>query len=246
MKINYEAKITKAKSWVNVWSRRDLTLMGKVTIIKSLIYSQFSYLAIPLIQPSSSLIKMIDTLTFNFLWGCKRDKIKREVVKRRVNEIWLDIFDFSVFLTSLKLTLIKKVINPNFTHNWKRVFIQKLKFPHFIEISIENALTHKSCKVVQDTPSNFLKVLIVCINGWLFGFCSPSHSLSEFCILYLLGVKNCWWNDCALWLFFVVSILLKRGKNERKKNTKTHKKTQKSKKEKRQKKERKDRKAKYV
>ena len=41
MKVNYEAKITKAKAWVNVWSRRDLTCMGKVTIIKSLIFSQF-------------------------------------------------------------------------------------------------------------------------------------------------------------------------------------------------------------
>ena len=80
MAVNYEAKITKAKSWINVWNRRDLTVMGKVMIIKSLIFSQFSYLAIPLIKPSSSLIKSIDTLTFNFLWCCKRDKMQREVV----------------------------------------------------------------------------------------------------------------------------------------------------------------------
>ena len=82
MEVNYEAKITKAKSWVNIWNRRDLTVLGKVTIIKSLIYSQFSYLAIPLIKPPKSLIKSIDTLTFHFLWGCKRDKIKREVIKK--------------------------------------------------------------------------------------------------------------------------------------------------------------------
>ena len=30
MEVNYEARITKAKSWVNVWKSRDLTLMGKV------------------------------------------------------------------------------------------------------------------------------------------------------------------------------------------------------------------------
>ena len=48
MEVNCEARITKAKMWVNIWNRRDLTLMGKVTIIKSLIYSQFSYLANPL------------------------------------------------------------------------------------------------------------------------------------------------------------------------------------------------------
>ena len=67
MKVNYEARITQAKSWVNVWKSRDLILMGKVTIIKSLIYSQFAYLAIPLLGPNCSLIKKIDTLIFNFL-----------------------------------------------------------------------------------------------------------------------------------------------------------------------------------
>ena len=119
MEVNYEARITKAQSWVNIWSSRDLTLMGKVTIIKSLIYSQFSYLAIPLIKPSKSLIKKINTLTYNFLWGCKRDKIKRDVIKRSYGEGGLGLFEFSEFVTSLKLTLIKKILNPHPTHNWK-------------------------------------------------------------------------------------------------------------------------------
>ena len=158
MKVNYEAKITKAKSWVKVWSRRDLTLMGKVTIIKSLIFSQFSYLAIPLIKPSYSMIKIIDKLTFNFLWGCKTDKIKRDVVKRRVNEGGLGLFDFSDFLTSLKLTLIKKVIDPNFAHYWKNIFIKQLKFSENIEISIENTLTSNNCKIVQD--------VLLCYREW--------------------------------------------------------------------------------
>ena len=56
IEVNYEARITKAKSRVNVWKSRDLTLMGKVTIIKSLIYSQFAYLAIPLLGPNFSQI----------------------------------------------------------------------------------------------------------------------------------------------------------------------------------------------
>ena len=34
---------------------RDLTLMGKVTIIKALIYSQFSYIAIPLLYGPPSI-----------------------------------------------------------------------------------------------------------------------------------------------------------------------------------------------
>ena len=153
MEVNYEARITKAKSWVSIWNRRDLTLMGKVTIIKSLIYSQFSYLAIPLIQPSNCLIKTIDTLTFNFLWGCKRDKVKREVIKGTISEGGLGLFDFSEFLISLKLTLIKKLIDQKFTHKWKKVFVSQLKFPTNIEISIENGLASKRYRIVSDILS---------------------------------------------------------------------------------------------
>ena len=168
MEVNYEARITKAKSWVSIWNRRDLTLMGKVTIIKSLIYSQFSYLAIPLIKPSNSLIKSIDTLTFNFLWGCKRDKVKRELIKGTISEGGLGLFDFSEFLISLKLTLIKKLIDQKFTHKWKKVFVSQLKFPTNIEISIEKGLASERFRIVSDILSCYRewKVRVVTARDW--------------------------------------------------------------------------------
>ena len=86
------------------------------------------------------MIKIIDKLSFNFLWGCKRDKIKRDVVR------------------SLKLALIKKVIDPNFSHYWKTIFIKQLKFSENIEISIENTLTSNNCKIVQD--------VLLCYREW--------------------------------------------------------------------------------
>ena len=38
VEINYNSKIDKAKSWAGIWGKRDLTLFGKVTIIKSPYY----------------------------------------------------------------------------------------------------------------------------------------------------------------------------------------------------------------
>ena len=102
--------------------------MGKVTIIKSLIDSQFSYLAIPLIKPSDSLIKNIDTVTLNFLWECKRDEVKREEIEGTISEGGLVLFNFSEFLISLKLTLMKKLIDQTFTHKWKKVLLFSLNF----------------------------------------------------------------------------------------------------------------------
>ena len=157
MEVNYEARITKAKSWVNVWKSRDLTLMGKVTIIKSLIYSQFAYLAIPLLGPNCSLIKKIDTLIFNFLWGSKRDKVKREVIKRKKDEGGLGLFDFPDYLTSMKMTIIKKILNPKFKHSWKSIFVRQFKFPDQIEISVENALTCEKSVIVKNILTTYVQ-----------------------------------------------------------------------------------------
>ena len=84
--INYITKIEKAQSLVQIWRKRDLTLLGKETIIKSLVLSQIVYIIAPLSRPSVSLVRNLNSVISHFLWGCKRDKIKREVVTRSRQE----------------------------------------------------------------------------------------------------------------------------------------------------------------
>ena len=137
---NFTEKLDKARSVVDLWSKRDLTLFGKTTIIRSLLFSQFTYLVLPLPRPSSIIIKNIETLIFHFLWGCKRDKISRDVVKRRRQEGGLGIFAFSDFIRSLKLTLFNKMFNNTFTHAWKNILVAQLAYPDYLQISIENCM----------------------------------------------------------------------------------------------------------
>ena len=68
--INYNSKFEKAKSWVEIWSKRNLTLLGKGLIIKSLILSQFTYLVLPLPRPDYQMVNRLNTLILHFLWGC--------------------------------------------------------------------------------------------------------------------------------------------------------------------------------
>ncbi len=136
--LNYNSKIAKAQSRIKSWSKRDLSLIGKCTIIKSLIMAQFTYLIIPLPTPSETIIKTIDTLIFHFLWGCKRDKIKRVVVTRAREYGGLGLFSTHDFILSLKVSLLNKVLDTSFQHNWKDIVINQLKFPDHVKISIEN------------------------------------------------------------------------------------------------------------
>ena len=74
--INFSEKIERIKNILNSWSARRLTLLGKITIIKSLAVSQIVHVlsALPTHQGA---LKEINPLLYDFLWNGKGDKIKR-------------------------------------------------------------------------------------------------------------------------------------------------------------------------
>ena len=160
-------KIDKAKNWANVWSNRDLTVLGKVTIIKNLILSQFSYLAVPLLSPNINTIKSIKTAIYNFLWGGKRDKISRDIISRPKTEEGLGLFRIENFLSSLKLTILSKLLNKNFHHSWKDILKKQLHFPDHPIISFENNLlvnTNRS-NIFLDLINKFYRWKLSSVNG---------------------------------------------------------------------------------
>jgi hypothetical protein len=84
VKLNFEKKKQKIKDIVHSWSKRSLTLFGKVTIIKSLIIPQITYLLSILPNPEISYFKEIDKVIFSFLWDNKPPKLSRTMVLRKI------------------------------------------------------------------------------------------------------------------------------------------------------------------
>ena len=80
LRLNYEPIVTKVKNLLEVWRMRNLTLIGKIQVLNSLITSLFVYKmsVLPLIdyQLLSKLLK-----SFNeFLCDGKKPKIKLEIL----------------------------------------------------------------------------------------------------------------------------------------------------------------------
>ena len=74
--ISFSEKMDKLQSILNSWSARRLTLLGKITIIKSLAVSQIVYVMSSL--PSHhKILHEINSILYDFLWDSKGDKIKR-------------------------------------------------------------------------------------------------------------------------------------------------------------------------
>ena len=74
--LNYEEKKEKICRLVDIWQFRRLTLLGKITVIKSLLASQLVYILSPLPSAHHEL-KEIKDVFFKFLWDGKQDKVKR-------------------------------------------------------------------------------------------------------------------------------------------------------------------------
>ena len=175
--LNFSNKLNKAKSRAKFWKSRDLTLFGRVTIIKSILMAQFVYIATAMPRPSNKIVDELTKFIFNFLWGVKCDKIKRDIITQEREAGGLSMFYPSDFLQSLKLKLLHKIGDVTFNHNWKDILINQLDHPEHPGICFENCLAPKTHSFTYD--------LINCYVEWK----NTSANVNENCI------NHCVWGN---------------------------------------------------
>ena len=65
---------------VNSWSKRNLSALGRITVVKSLMIPKLTHLFILIPNPQKELLREIDTLLFNYIWNSKVDRIARKYI----------------------------------------------------------------------------------------------------------------------------------------------------------------------
>ena len=66
--LNLKGRIDTIRSVINNWKRRNLTLIGKIVVLKTVIMSQFQYV-LSAIHITEKYIKEINDIMFSFLWN---------------------------------------------------------------------------------------------------------------------------------------------------------------------------------
>ncbi len=107
---NFEEKIKKIKSLLNLWSQRNLSLKGKVSVLRSIVLPQILYTATTLYIPEEFQHE-IDNLFFDFLWYRKKPHVKREVVINEISKGGLKMPLFSGMVKAMKVTWIKRILS---------------------------------------------------------------------------------------------------------------------------------------
>ena len=116
---NFNLKLRKLQTKLDMWRVRDLTLFGRVMILKSLGLSQLIYSSSILNIPEG-FANLVKTKLFKFLWKNKRDKIKRSGLYQDLEKGGLRMIDIEIMFKALKLAWIPRLLSPG-RQNWRTV-----------------------------------------------------------------------------------------------------------------------------
>ena len=94
-------KNSKKSKELLLWKRRDLTIFGKITIIKSLVLPIITFTSQSTCVPPDAG-KHINRIFFDFIWG-KRDRIKRNIMYQDILRGGVNMLDMDAFLFQSKL-----------------------------------------------------------------------------------------------------------------------------------------------
>ena len=133
--INYKNKMNKIKSILKCWEKRNITQIGRIVIIKSLIISQFNHLFISIPNPSHNILKELNHSIFKFIWNNKNDKVKREVMTLDFDDGGLNMIDLKTYIHSLKLTWIRRILNTEGI--WQNLLLQQFNLNNIINYGVE-------------------------------------------------------------------------------------------------------------
>ena len=114
---NYNEKFKEIKCQMTSWLKRYLTVLGRVTVVKSLLVSKLNYLILSLPNPGENLLKDINAKFYNFIWGEKPDKISRNQMSQSYSDGGVRMIDINIHCQSLKISWIKKLVNGSIDSN---------------------------------------------------------------------------------------------------------------------------------
>ena len=124
--LNYNDKFLEIRKLYLIWLKRNLTPLGRIAILKSLILSKLIFLWILLPNPPDDIVNKIQASVFEFIWNSKTDRISRKTSIKSLDSGGLGIPSIKHYIQALKLTWVRRLHTSD--HKWKDIFISK--FPN--------------------------------------------------------------------------------------------------------------------
>ena len=149
--INFEERIDKLNILLNMWSQRNLTIKGKITILKTkaipLILYPSTFLYVP-----KHIITTVDKIMYNFVWKNKHHVKKTTLIAKPVHG-GLKMPDIDTVIRANKLNFIKRILNLESNSNKTASCILRTR-------DLENFLKNKKQHCIPSSSSKFYEQLL--------------------------------------------------------------------------------------
>jgi exonuclease III len=106
---NFRHRIDNMKNILKMWKMRDLTLKGKIIVIKNLALSQLIY-PMTYLEVSKEVYKECKEVFYDFLWSGKKGNIKYTTLIREINDGGLKMIDLDCMVKALKVKMLAKMV----------------------------------------------------------------------------------------------------------------------------------------
>ena len=106
------------------WNKRNLTAIGKNTVVKSLILPVLNHLFIALPNPSIEIIKEIKDMLYTFIWKSSVNRMKKDIMQKEYQEGGLKMINIHSFILALKSTWIRRLFFNNC--KWQNIFMSSI------------------------------------------------------------------------------------------------------------------------
>ena len=101
---NYNSLITKTKNVLRSWTNRGLSIIGRITVVNTLVASLFVYKMMVLPSLTDTLIKNFETIITQYIWDNKKSKIALKTLQASKSVGGLKLTSLKLREKALKLT----------------------------------------------------------------------------------------------------------------------------------------------
>eukprot|EP00914_Ancora_sagittata_P008797 GHVO01017058.1.p1 GENE.GHVO01017058.1~~GHVO01017058.1.p1 ORF type:complete len:128 (+),score=5.84 GHVO01017058.1:581-964(+) len=105
--INYhkfhEPRVLELKKRMASWNRRQLTLIGRITVVKTMLIPLLTHVVTSLPAPDSEYMKTIERMLHKFLWKGGIERVARTAIVQEIHDGGLRMTHFPSYVASLKV-----------------------------------------------------------------------------------------------------------------------------------------------
>ena len=128
MEANFDEKIEEIDSLLRRWSFRNMTVFGRVSLVKSLALSKLTHIVQVIPNPKKEKINKLQKMINSFIWTgshCSKVVVRGEISEQPMEQGGLAIPNVTTFWNSLKAVWINRLVAAPEKCKWARVCMQQ-------------------------------------------------------------------------------------------------------------------------